>query len=435
MAKVFPFRPMCFSQSKVPLGDVVTQPYDKISPAMQDKYYDRHPHNLVRIILGKPLDGDGPEHNVYTRAANLLQEWQASGILQTAPVPGFFAYFQEFTVPGSGETRTRKGLVGLGQLEDYANRIVFPHERTLSGPKQDRLDLMRHTRTHFEQIFMLYADPQRRIDALLDRAAEGPPAMEVRDEYDVQHRVWSITEPGVIEAIQADMQPRPLIIADGHHRYEMSLLYRDELRAQGRTDPNGAHTRMMMSFFNIHSPGLTILATHRVLRDLPAFTAEHLLNAAAEYFEIRAIGSASDAMKSELAETPAGRIRILCVMRGAASPVSLDLRPELDLDRLLPDLSPKQRMLDVVILHRILLERCLGITEDAVRKQSHLTYFREMASAVDEVGVRGAQAAFLLNPTRIDQVVDIALECGVMPQKSTDFYPKVLSGLTMYALE
>src|ERR1041385_7901136 len=190
MAKIYPFRSLRYAPDKVSLEKVVTQPYDKISAEMQDRYYAAHPNNIVRIIFGKTEPADSPENNVYNRAAAPLKAWRTNGILQQLPEPALFIYFQRFTVPDQKEVRTRKGFVALGQLEDYANKIVFPHERTLTGPKKDRLELLRHTRTQFEQIFMLYEDPARRIDAALDEAAQGPPDMQVRDEYGVDHSLW-----------------------------------------------------------------------------------------------------------------------------------------------------------------------------------------------------------------------------------------------------
>src|SRR5437867_7212047 len=186
MAKIFPFRSLRYA-GKIPVEKVVTQPYDKISPEMQDRYYAAHPNNIVRIIFGKSESTDSSENNVYTRAAAYLKEWRANGILQQLPEPAVFIYFQKFTAPDQKEPRTRKGFVALGQLEDYANKVVFPHERTLTGPKKDRLELLRYTRTQFEQIFMLYEDPEQRIDHVLEEVARRTPDICLKDEYGVEH--------------------------------------------------------------------------------------------------------------------------------------------------------------------------------------------------------------------------------------------------------
>jgi uncharacterized protein (DUF1015 family) len=414
MAKIYPFRSLRYGPDKVALEKVVTQPYDKISAEMQDRYYAAHPNNIVRIILGKTEPSDSSENNTYTRAAAYLKEWRANGILQQLPEPVLFIYFQKFTVPDQKEVRVRKGFVALGQLEDYANKVVFPHERTLTGPKKDRLELLRHTRTQFEQIFMLYEDPEQRIDHLMDEIARRNPDIQIRDEYGVDHSMWTVADHDKIRFIQGQMESRRLIIADGHHRYETALAYRDELKGEKGSD------RMPMTFFNMNSPGLTILPTHRVLANIPTFDAAEFLNRAGELFDVT--------------ESPSsGRVTIGVFADGRLT--FLRLKSALDLRSLIPDLSDKQRALDVVVLHRLLLEKCLGITEEAVKRESYITYLRERDAAIKVVRDGKAQIAFLLNPTRLDQLRDIAYEGNVMPQKSTDFYPKVLSGLTMYSLE
>ncbi|HSU87933.1 MAG TPA: DUF1015 domain-containing protein [Terriglobia bacterium] len=414
MAKVYPFRSLRYAPDKVPIEKVVTQPYDKISKEMQDRYYAEHPNNIVRIVFGKTDPSDSPDNNVYTRAAAYLKEWRAAGILQQLPEPALFVYFQRFVVPDQQEVRVRKGFVGLGKLEDYANKVVFPHERTLTGPKKDRLELLRHTRTQFEQIFMLYEDPAQRIDHLLEEIARRKTDIQIKDEYGVEHAMWIVTDHDKIRFIQGQMEDKKLIIADGHHRYETALAYRDEKSGEKGSD------RMPMSFFNLESPGLTILPTHRVLSNLAGFDAAAFFERAAEFFD-RVDVSGRDG------------VTIGIFVEGSLS--FLQLKPSVDLRSLMPDLSEKQRTLDVVILHRLMLEKCLGITEEAIKKESYITYVRERDRAINAVREGKAQIAFLLNPTRLDQMRDIAFEGNVMPQKSTDFYPKVLSGLTMYSLE
>src|SRR5207244_2931066 len=218
MANVYPFRSLRYAPNRVPLEKVVTQPYDKISKDMQERYYALHHNNIIRIVLGKTGPEDSATNNVYTRAAAYLKEWRASGILEQIAEPAFFAYFQRFAVPGTTEIRTRKGFVGLGRLEDYANKVVFPHERTLTGPKKDRLELLRYTRTQFEQIFMLYEDPEQRIDHVLEEVARRTPDIRLKDEYGVEHSMWIVTDHDKIRFIQGQMEKKKLIIADGHHR-------------------------------------------------------------------------------------------------------------------------------------------------------------------------------------------------------------------------
>jgi uncharacterized protein (DUF1015 family) len=436
MAKVYPFRALRYAPSKVPIDKVVTQPYDKISPSMQDRYYALHPNNIIRIILGKPETADTSSNNVYTRAAATLKQWRESGILEKVPEPVVIVYFQRFHIPGTSEVRVRKGFVGTAQLEEYKNKVVFPHERTLTGPKKDRLELLRHTRTQFEQIFMLYEDPEQRIDRALEEVSQRKPDIEVLDEYGVTHTMWTVADRKLLEFIQQQMAEKRLIIADGHHRYETALTYRDERRAKAATpDPNASYERMPMTFFNMHAPGLTILPTHRVLSNLTSFASDHFIERVSEFFDMTSAAGNAEKLRGELRRMGETRITIGAVADRGERAVFLSLKPSLDLASIMPDLSEKQRLLDVVILHRLLIERCLGISEDSVKKESNITYVREMDSALNAVRTGNAQLAFLLNPTGLQQMRDVAYEGNVMPQKSTDFYPKVLSGLMMYSLE
>ena len=409
MAKIYPFHPLRYTDQAGPLGNLVTQPYDKISPAMRARYQSLSPYNLVRIILGERSLADSDTENVYTRAARHLNDWTASGILARDREPGIFPYFHEFTVPDTGERLVRKGFIALGPVEPYSANVVFRHEQTLTGPKKDRLELLRHTHAHFGQLFMLYPDRAGSIDALLDQAAAGPPLAEVTDEYGAVHRLWKVTETAPIQDLMAD---KKLLIADGHHRYETALAFRNE-----NPDLPGAD-RVMMTFVNMYSPGLKILATHRLVSGIPAegFPDEFLRKAAGA-FQVEEIDSV-DRLKRDW-DSSGGRTII-----GAAIGSRLFR---------LEDLAA-QGELDVRILHERLLGQVLGIGEEAVRDEQHLRYIRGLDAAVEEARQGTAQIAFLLKPTSVEQVADTSFAGGVMPQKSTDFYPKLLSGLTIYKL-
>ena len=435
MADIYPFRGLRYSLRQIPIQNVVTQPYDKISKEMQDRYYALHPNNIIRIVLGKVTPEDSTENSVYTRAARFLKDWRSTGILEQLSAPAFFVYFQRFMIPGASEVRLRKGFVGLARLEDYANKVVFPHERTLTGPKKDRLELLRHTRTHFEQIFMLYEDPAQRIDRVLEEAANLKPDIDVEDEFGVTHTVWTVSDPKTITLIQEQMADKKLIIADGHHRYETALAYRDEMRAKYGVTPEAPYERLTMTFFNMDSPGLTILPTHRVLSGLAGFESKSFLERAGQFFDVSIVPADAERLRSDLKRLGEERVTIGVAADAGRSCSLLRLKPSLDLASVLPDLSQKQRTLDVVVLHRLIIEKCLGVAEDAVKKERHITYVRELDKALNAVNSSDAQVAFLLNATRLEQMRDIAYEGNVMPQKSTDFYPKVLSGLMMYTLE
>ncbi|MBZ5541095.1 MAG: DUF1015 domain-containing protein [Acidobacteriia bacterium] len=446
MAQVYPFRAYRYNPAKVPFSRALTQPYDKISPPMQEKYYAADPHNLIAVEKGRIFPDDTPQNNVYTRAAAALDAWVAEGVVVPDPAPAFYAYAQEYTVPGASERRTRWGFIGAGKLEEYEAGVVFRHERTLSGPKADRLELLRHTQTHTGQLFMLYSDAQRRIDAILrEAAAAAPPATEVPDEYDVTHRLWPVSDPARIAEIQRVMAAQKLVIADGHHRYETALNYRNECRARaGAVSPDAPYERVMMTFVNTEAEGLLILPTHRVVANLRDFFWDAFRRFLEPWFEMEAFAFTADAARREACAVFLKRLaanharRAIGVYAGAAAPARayylLTLRKGADLAGLLKGDSPLQRELDVILLHHGILEAGLGITQQAVSAEANLTYEREAATALDAVDRGAAQLAFLLNPVDVAQVMRVATAGEVMPQKSTDFYPKLLSGITMYRL-
>jgi uncharacterized protein (DUF1015 family) len=448
MAQVYPFRAYRYNPALAPFERVLTQPYDKISAAMQEKYYAADPHNLITVEKGRVYPNDSPENNVYTRAAAALESWIRGNILVQDPAPSFYAYTQEFIVPRTQERRTRHGFIGAGKLEDYSAGVVFRHEQTLAGPKADRLELLRHTRTHTGQLFMLYSDKQERVDAILAEAeAAAPPATEMRDEYDVIHRLWILQEPSRVSAIQEAMAERKLVIADGHHRYETALNYRNECRARaGVKNPGASYERAMMTFINTRSAGLTILPTHRVAGNLHDFSWPAVRRHLEPWFKSEGFPFANEAAKGEACAKFLERlVEVRAAQRAIGAYPSVEprkrafyvliLRPGADLAQLLPHVSPLQRDLDVVLLHEGILEGALGITPQAVTSEKNLTYEREAAAALDAVDRGAAQVAFLLNPVDVEQVMRIATAGEVMPQKSTDFYPKLLSGITMYRLD
>jgi len=434
MADIIPFRALRYNTSKVSPGEVLTQPYDKISSAMQERYYELNPYNLVRIILGKSEPGDEDNENVYSRAAALLQQWQAQGALERDAEPSLYVYSQTFKVPGdsAGAEAERRGFIALGRVDDYANQVVYRHEQTLSKPKADRLNLLRATDAHCELIFMLYEDPADEVGKTL--AQNDAPTVELRDEYGVLHRMWKVFDPATVAAVQAKMADKKLIIADGHHRYETALNFRNEMREKfGAGDPNAAYERVMIAFVNMEAPGLVILPTHRVVFGLENFNIFAKAAEVMQYFEIQDVGAVADVQDAvrRLHEAGKDRMALLAVTRESA--FLLRARKDVHSARL-EGLSEQQRGLDVVQLHKLILEEIIGMSEEDIRAQKHLKYIRDAEEAVNEVRSGTAQIAFLMNPARMEQVRDIAFAGEVLPQKSTDFYPKMLSGLTIYSL-
>jgi uncharacterized protein (DUF1015 family) len=443
MADIHPFRAFRYDPNRVALADVLTQPYDKITPAMQERYYAASPYNLIAVEKGQVLPGDSPENSVYTRAAQKLEEWIAEKIVVQDAAPAIYIYSQEYSVPGTHTHRVRTGFIALGRIEDYEAEVVFRHERTHSAPKADRMELLRHTRAQTGQLFMLYEDPAKKIETLLDGFAGRSQPIEMRDEYDVVHRLWPVGDAALIARIRKEMADKKLIIADGHHRYETALNYRNECRArQTVADPLAAHEFAMMTFINSHSKGLTILPTHRVVRNLASFEFQRFRSAVAPYFDWYSYPfadagereSAFAEFRKDFARPQSGRRAIGVYADGGAFYLFL-LRRDVDLEQILPDVSAAQRGLDVVLLHRLILDVGLGITAEAVTAEKNISYERDLAAAIDAVDKGEAQLACLLNPVRVQQVVDIALGGDVLPQKSTDFYPKLLSGLAIYRIE
>jgi uncharacterized protein (DUF1015 family) len=445
MAEIFPFRAYRYNAEKVDPAKVLTQPYDKITPAMAQKYAAASPYNLIPVEKGPVSPSDGPGNNVYTRAAAALENWIGGGVVARDAQPSLYVYFQEYPVPGGkGERLVRKGFIALGRVEDYSAKVVFRHEQTLSGPKADRLELLRNTQTHTGQLFMLYTDPAKRVDSLLDAAAAASqPAVELRDEYDVMHRMWPLTDPATIAAIQRELSDKKLVIADGHHRYETALAYRDERRANsGTPDRNAPYEKVMMTLFNTDGDGWTILPTHRVVANIPNFSWQKFRQALQDTFEFTPLpfagnderGRAYEQFRREL--TGRGQQqRVIGAYAGEGAFYLLQLKRSADLERMMPDVSPAQRQLDVVLLHRLIIERGLGITPDAVKTEKNITYEREMDVAIAAVDEKRAQLAFLLNSVSVDTVAEMAMAGEVLPQKSTDFFPKLMSGITMYRLK
>ncbi len=497
MARLYPFRALRYDTSRVNMADVVTQPYDKISPAMQDAYYHKSPYNLIRIVLGKREPGDTDANNVYTRAASTMQSWRDQGILREEAEPALYGYSQTYTVPGTGpaansepEVRERRGFIALGQLYDYAEQVVFRHEQTFPKHKSDRLALFKALRAYPEQIYMLYSDPTFTAEHLLFDTPDGKPRpadLEIVDEYQVVHRVWKLVDPILIGKVLEIMSDKKLIIADGHHRYETSVGYMHERSGElgineepqdlssrthqdlssgppqdlsSRTHQNLSsrsvaegsasfpqspvlpspafpEAAMMMTFVNMDAPGITILPTHRVVFGLPGFDGRSFAGEAERLFHVEEIPPTPDGhypgaanLLKRLHDTP-GVAFIAATREG-----DYLLTPKAEaVSETFSDVSPRQAELDVVQLHNLVLEQLLGLNEEAVRAGNHVRYVREATDALQQVGCGNADVAFLIKPVTLEQMKDISLDLGVMPQKSTDFYPKLLSGLAIYTLD
>ncbi len=448
MADIHPFRAFRYDPAQVSPAKAVTQPYDKITPTLQDHYYAASPYNLVRIILGRREEADNAQTNVYSRAAGYFNDWRQKGILRQDSQPSIYNYSQRFTLPGGKEALAkgasaeleRRGFIALGRIEDYSAGVVYRHEQTLAKPKADRLDLLRATRGHFGQIFMLYEDSgQVESQLAIEREAD----VSMTDEYGVEHRVWQVSDPAVIASVRDAMKDKKLIIADGHHRYETALAYRNERRAAGTAPTSSSgpgdspHDFVMMTFVNMNSPALVILPTHRVVHGLTSFSEDEFRSSARAYFDVDEVDAALDAHRATAMLRECGRIGS-CILAVTATRAFLLHHPNPNAAQVFSGLSLRQQSLDVVQLHKCLLEKVLGLSEESIRNQQNLSYVRDAGEALAQVRAESgprANIAFLMNPCRAAQVRDVAFAGEVMPQKSTDFYPKLLSGLTIYALD
>ena len=483
--QIYPFRALRYNTAVVSLEDVVTQPYDKISPAMQDSYYAKSPYNLIRVILGK-REPDSETDNVYTRAAAYLAAWRQEHVLEEDSAPALFGYAQRYTVPGTTEGRERRGLICLGHLYDYAEKVVYRHEQTLSKPKSDRLSLFKATRTYCEQIYMLYSDPAFTVENLIfgskgserTGASATPPDQTVTDEYGVVHMLWHVTDPRTINLVVTALQDKKLIIADGHHRYETSTTYARERAAElgvadstthaithpeqtyGASDeapseyadehgeaslpaPPFPEAAMTMTLVYLDPPGITILPPHRVVFGLSAGAVPTFLERAADFFEVKRVDTEHDAKDSD-AEEIEDASALLAPLNAAAGVAFLaatrdgnyllTARPAA-VEASLQSFTPRQRALDVVQLHGLILEQLLGLSAESIRNQQNLRYLRSAPEAIAQVEREEADIAFLVKPVTLEQLQNVSLSGEVMPQKSTDFYPKLLSGLAFYALD
>ncbi len=454
MARIYPFRALRYDTSRVKMEDVVTQPYDKITPAMQERYYETSPYNLIRVILGKQFPTDTDEENCYTRAAETLHDWRKDRILAEESEPALYGYSQTYTVPHTSEVRERRGFIALGHLYDYADKVIFRHEQTFPKHKSDRMSLFKATRAYCEQIYMLYSDPAFTAEKLIFGTTspngfdDNAPDLAITDEYGVIHKVWKLTDPQLINLIVTAMADKKLIIADGHHRYETSVAYAKERSAQLQLPLNQPYppmnedsrlgsghlpvpafpeAAMMMTFVNMEAPGITILPTHRVVYDIPEFSSPDFITKASAFFDIEELDSPD---VSILAKTPG--VAIVAVTGDGN--YLLKAKKEV-IAKELANIPARQAQLDVVQLHSIILDRILGLSSDTITKLGNVRFIREVDEAVGLVTSGEADVAFLIKPITLDQLKDVSLSMDVMPQKSTDFYPKLLSGLAIYALD
>jgi len=418
MAKIEAFRSLHYNPDQIAdLSLVVAPPYDVIDSQAQEALYQKHPYNFVRLILGKELGGDTPTENRYTRAGAYFDEWQRRGILVQDEKPSIYVTEQKFSV--SGQALRRLGFIALMRLDEDAEKpTVYPHEDTHTAPKEDRLRLIRQAEANLSPIFTVFSDPKKVMRRLLDRVMRDVgPFFCARDAEGVETRLWRLTEPALIDKVRKNLTPKEVFIADGHHRYEVARLFREERRRQAPAAFKDAYNFVMTYFTVLEDEGICILPTHRLVEKAA--------------FNLEALKPAFDV------ERRTGCEELVVAMREAKGGPAFGLYRDKEYfllrladqklpGQILPDAAEDYRALDVALLHKIVFDHFLKISLGQIRYEVQVN---RAVAAVDEGRY---SALFLLNPTRIEQIRAVALAGGVMPHKSTYFYPKVLSGLVVH---
>ncbi len=435
MAIIKPFRGLRYNQDIIKdISSVVTPPYDVISPQEQEQYYQNHPNNIIRLDLGKDLPGDTEEVNKYTRAAEFLRSWRKDGILKQEDAPAIYIYDQEFL---SG-TRwlVRRGFIARVKIEPFDKGYIYPHEQTLPGPKADRLKLTQSCRANLSSIFALFPDENNAIDTYLSTATLTRPEVDFIDDTGVKNKLWVIKETQIINTLLALIKEKPLFIADGHHRYETALVYKEQMRKESRQSGNDLPSDyVMMVCVSMNNNGLKILPAHRLIRNIKDYRPDRIMQSIQEAFTVEPLGkgcTAEDVM-SQLNNETKGHTFIMYVGQDDAC-YKLRLSDNKLLDKAFANNHPEWKHLDTGILHGMIIDKILGITSTDVTLKDYVKYVKDEAEAISLVRSGQYQLAFFLNPTRIEQVKEIAMARKVMTPKSTYFYPKLITGIVINSL-
>lgn len=423
MAEFLPFNGLRYNLEKVRLDDVLAPPYDVVKGGMRDELMQRSPYNVIEIELPQ-----GEDDAKYDHAAEVLKSWREQNILKLDD-SGFYVYEQEFTVPATEQIKKRRGILGALRLEEFG-KGVQPHEHTLSGPKQDRLKLLRATQTNISPIFGLYNDADGWSNALLDVVCSSKPQGEATDGEDVIHRLWHVTDDETVNAVVASLEDESILIADGHHRYETALNYRNECAAAAGnwTGEEGANWVMMMCV-STSDPGLIILPTHRAVKNVDATVINNLPNLLQKHFFVQSVPFEQLSEKINSESLPS----IGLILPDASYQLTLR-EGDAHLAAMDNSKSHAYNELDVTVLHRLILENELGIDAEKLAGGEHVAYTIHAEEAQQKVLSGQTQAAFLLRSTRSEQVSDVANAGDKMPQKSTYFYPKLATGMVIRPL-
>lgn len=430
MKKILPFKALAYNQEKVTsLKDVVTPPYDVISPEMQEAFYNRSPYNFCRIDLTKET-GDAR----YATAGKVFQQWKDEGIFSQDKTPGIYVHHHDFVLP-DGRRMTRKGFFAACRIQDYNEGGIKPHEKTLDGPKVDRFRLTEATKAQLSPVFSLYGDPQKRIESLFEDIVQTTPSADFVSEDGERHRLWKIKDPDIASAINTFMEARPLFIADGHHRYETALNYRNHILSQNQDVADQAALRYLLMYFsNLNDTGLVILPIHRALHGLSGKSLGDLLGELGNHFTVESVTSLDqNEILAKLKNLGEKNHAFWLLAKDPAHSYLLSLPRANWLKNPLAQEIPQSLCgLDVTVLHKLVIEKTLGISEEAQAKQENIIYWKSTEKAIAETRGGACELTFILNPTRIEDMEAVAMAGHKMPQKSTYFYPKIISGLLMH---
>lgn len=424
MAEIKAFKGMRYSGDAGAICQLCCPPYDIISDTQRQEFLDTNPNNIIRLELPK---GDEP----YKTASEILKMWQDKGVLVKEDKPAIYIYEEEFTA--YGVRKSIKGIIARVKVEEFSKGIILPHEFTLSKAKEDRFNLMKATNCNFSQIYALYMDEAHTTLNTIDDNSKDDAVLEFTDNDNVTHRLWIVTDEAVIEKLVADFADRKLYIADGHHRYETALNYRNYCRENGISKEGDAQDYQMIYLVDMEHPGLVVFPTHRLVRDLESFNKENILEQCKEYFEVEEKSDVEN-MEKDLDVLYQQGKKAFGFFCGGDSWVQLTLKSFDSIKELLPDLSKASQELDVTVLHTLILEKIFGIDKENMANQINLTYTKYFREAIDGVNNKEFQCAFILNPTRVTEIRDVALAGEKMPQKSTYFYPKMITGMVMNEL-
>ena len=413
------------------LSDVVAPPYDVIGPELQDALYDKHPNNVIRLILDRILPTDDEANNRYTRSAKTLADWKASNIVVQEPEPAFYVYHQVYTV-GDREY-CRKGFMCGVKADPFGEGLVFPHEQTLSGPKADRLMLTTTCKMNFSQVFGLYPDETHKIQKLLDDAVADLTPLEATDHLGVLNRLWVVTDKAVLAAVQKEMEKLPVFIADGHHRYETACNYRKQIRDMGELTPEHPANYVLMMCIAMDDPGLIVLPTHRLFPGVPEWTTDELMGKLGKLFHVKRVGEGPEAASAAWDEIEKKNAQQTIALYTAKDKqwVLATLTDDgwAEMEKAAAEHHPEWRELGVSILHRLIVDTILRLTDMEKPKYVHL-----IEEVVDELKTGQYPLAALVMPATVEHIRTLSLMGERMPPKSTYFYPKLASGLVFKPL-